>query len=86
MLIRGDVVVAATFDCVGVLLFRGRNDNGGCKKLADGRWWKTGVSTIEKNETIVVDEELLMTGVSVSEENEKVLNSGVSASGRSQSC
>jgi hypothetical protein len=31
-------------------------------------------------ETIVVDEELLITGVSVSEENQKVLNSGVSAS------
>jgi hypothetical protein len=31
------------------------------------------------NETIVVDEELLMTGVSVSEESQKVLNCGVSA-------
>jgi hypothetical protein len=45
-----------------------------------------GVLATEKNETIVVDEELLMIGVSVSEENEKVLNDGVSASGRSQSC
>jgi hypothetical protein len=33
-----------------------------------------------KIETIVVDEELLITGVSVSEENQKVLNGGVSAS------
>jgi hypothetical protein len=38
-----------------------------------------GVSATEKNETIVVDEELLMTGVSVSEENQKVLNGRVSA-------
>jgi DNA-binding transcriptional MerR regulator len=33
-----------------------------------------------KIETIAVDEELLITGVSVSEENQKVLNGGVSAS------
>jgi hypothetical protein len=33
-----------------------------------------------KIERIVVDEELLITGVSVSEENQKVLNSGVSTS------
>jgi hypothetical protein len=33
----------------------------------------------EQNKT--VDEELLMTGVSVSEESQKVLNGGVSASG-----
>jgi hypothetical protein len=33
-----------------------------------------------KIEAIVVDEELLITGVSVSEENQKVLNGGVSAS------
>jgi hypothetical protein len=39
-----------------------------------------GVSATEKDETIVVDEELLITGVSVLEENEKVLNGGVSAS------
>jgi DNA-binding transcriptional MerR regulator len=33
-----------------------------------------------KIETIAVDEELLITGVSVSEENQRVLNGGVSAS------
>jgi hypothetical protein len=33
-----------------------------------------------KIEAIVVDEELLITGVSVSEENQRVLNDGVSAS------
>jgi hypothetical protein len=42
------------------------------------------VST-EKNETIVVDEELLMTGVSVLEESQKVLNGGVSASKKVES-
>jgi hypothetical protein len=39
-----------------------------------------GVSATKKNETIVVDEILLMNGVSVSEENRKVLNGGVLAS------
>jgi hypothetical protein len=33
-----------------------------------------------KIKTIVVDEELLITGVSISEENQRVLNGGVSAS------
>jgi hypothetical protein len=33
-----------------------------------------------KIKAIVVDEELLITGVSVSEENQRVLNDGVSAS------
>jgi hypothetical protein len=41
-----------------------------------------GVSAREKNRTIVIDEELLITGVSVSEENQRVLNGGVSASGK----
>jgi hypothetical protein len=38
MFVHGDVVVAAAFDCVGGLLFRGTNDNGGRKSLltADG--------------------------------------------------
>ena len=38
MLVRGDAVVAAAFDCVGGLLFRGTLDNGGRKILltADG--------------------------------------------------
>jgi hypothetical protein len=39
-----------------------------------------GVSTIEKNRTIAIGEELLISGVSVSEENQRVLNGGVSAS------
>jgi hypothetical protein len=39
-----------------------------------------GVSATKKNRTIVIDEELLITGVSVSEENQRVLNGGVSAS------
>jgi hypothetical protein len=39
-----------------------------------------GVSATEKNEVIAVDEELLISGVSVSEGNQKVLNCGVSAS------
>jgi hypothetical protein len=42
--------------------------------------WKAGVSATEKNRTIVIDEELLITGVLVSEENQRVLNGGVSAS------
>jgi hypothetical protein len=45
-----------------------------------------GVSATVKIEAIVVDEELLITGVSVSEENQKVLTGGVSTSERSQSC
>jgi hypothetical protein len=42
--------------------------------------WKAGVSATEKNRTIAIGEELLITGVSVSEENQRVLNGGVSAS------
>jgi hypothetical protein len=42
--------------------------------------WKTGVAATEKNRRIAIDEELLITGVSVSEENQRVLNDGVSAS------
>jgi hypothetical protein len=42
--------------------------------------WKAGVAATEKNRRIVIDEELLITGVSVSEENQRVLNGGVSAS------
>jgi hypothetical protein len=42
--------------------------------------WKAGVSATEKNRTIAIGEELLITGVSVSEENQRVLNIGVSAS------
>jgi hypothetical protein len=42
--------------------------------------WKAGVATTEKNRRIAIDEELLITGVSVSEENQRVLNDGVSAS------
>jgi hypothetical protein len=37
-------------------------------------------SNREKLKQLTVDEELLITGVSVSEENQKVLNGGVSAS------
>jgi hypothetical protein len=42
-----------------------------------GRWVFQQQIRIER---IVVDEELLIAGVSVSEENKKVLNGGVSAS------
>jgi hypothetical protein len=42
--------------------------------------WKAGVAATEKNRRIAIDEELLITGVSVSEENPRVLNGGVSAS------
>jgi hypothetical protein len=42
--------------------------------------WKVGVSATEKNRRIAIDEELLITGVSVSGENQRVLNGGVSAS------
>jgi hypothetical protein len=42
--------------------------------------WKAGVAATEKNRRIAIDEELLITGVSVSEENQRVLNDGVSAS------
>jgi hypothetical protein len=42
--------------------------------------WKTGVAATEKSRRIAIDEELLITGVSVSEENQRVLNDGVSAS------
>jgi hypothetical protein len=42
--------------------------------------WKAGVSATEKNRTIAIGEELLITSVSVSEENHRVLNIGVSAS------
>jgi hypothetical protein len=42
--------------------------------------WKAGVAATEKNRRIVIDEELLITGVSVSEENQRVLIGGVSAS------
>jgi hypothetical protein len=42
--------------------------------------WKEGVSSTEKNRTIAIGEELLITGVSVAEENQRVLNGGVSAS------
>jgi hypothetical protein len=41
--------------------------------------WKAGVAAIEKDRKIW-DEELLIAGVSVSEENQRVLNDGVSAS------
>jgi hypothetical protein len=42
--------------------------------------WKAGVAATEKNRRIAIGEELLITGVSVSEENQRVLNGGVSAS------
>jgi hypothetical protein len=42
--------------------------------------WKAGVAATEKNRRIAIDEGLLITGVSVSEENQRVLNDGVSAS------
>jgi hypothetical protein len=42
--------------------------------------WKAGVAATEKNRRIAIDEELLITGVSVSEENQRVLNDGVLAS------
>jgi hypothetical protein len=42
--------------------------------------WKAGVAATEKNRRIAIGEELLVTGVSVSEENQRVLNNGVSAS------
>jgi hypothetical protein len=42
--------------------------------------WKARVAATEKNRRIAIDEELLITGVSVSEENQRVLNGGVSAS------
>ena len=42
--------------------------------------WTAGVSATEKNRTIDIGEELLITGVSVSKENQRVLNIGVSAS------
>jgi hypothetical protein len=34
--------------------------------------WKAGVAATEKNRRIAIDEELLITGVSVSEENQRV--------------
>jgi hypothetical protein len=42
--------------------------------------WKAGVAATEKNRRIAIGEELLITGVSVSEGNQRVLNGGVSAS------
>jgi hypothetical protein len=41
--------------------------------------WKAGVAATDKDRKNC-DEELLITGVSVSEENQRVLNDGVSAS------
>jgi hypothetical protein len=77
MLVRDDAVMAAAFDHVTAC---GLNYRLGAKKLAEGQWWKVGVAAIEKNRRIAIDEELLITGVSVSEENQRVLNGGVSAS------
>jgi hypothetical protein len=42
--------------------------------------WKAGVAATEKHRRIAIGEELLITGVSVSEGNQRVLNDGVSAS------
>ena len=76
MLVRGDVVVVVVFYCVRAYC----SNHLKRKSLLtdDGR--RRVFQQQRRIETIVVDEELLMIGVSVSEENEKVLNSGVSAS------
>jgi hypothetical protein len=50
----------------------------GAKKLAE--YDISGCYINEKNRRIAIDEELLITGVSVSEENQRVLNGSVSAS------
>jgi hypothetical protein len=75
MLVRGDVVSSGCFLIMSqpaVVLSLG-SEEACCR-------WKTRVAATEKSRRIAIDEELLITGVSVSEENQRVLNDGVSAS------
>jgi hypothetical protein len=75
MLVRGDAFLAATFlSCHSLLFELSFGSEEACCR------WKAGVAATEKNRRIVIDEELLITGVSVSEENQRVLNGSVSAS------
>jgi hypothetical protein len=73
-LFRGGAVSSAAFDHVTAccLYCRWKTKKLCCR-------WKAGVAATEKDRKIC-DEELLIAGVSVSEENQRVLNDGVSAS------
>ena len=71
---RGGDVSSAAFDHVTACCLYCRWE---AKKLCCR--WKAGVVATEKDRKNC-DEELLITGVSVSEENQRVLNDGVSAS------
>ena len=75
MLVRGGAVSSAAFDHVTACCLYCRWE---AKKLCCR--WKAGVAATEKHRRIAIGEELLITGVSVSEENQRVLNDGVSAS------
>jgi hypothetical protein len=75
MFVRGDAVSSAAFwSCHSLLFVLSLGSEEACCR------WKTGVAATEKSRRIAIDEELLITGVSVSEENQRVLNDGVSAS------
>jgi hypothetical protein len=75
MFVRGDAVSSAAFwSCHSLLFVLSLGSEEACCR------WKAGVAATEKNRRIAIDEELLITGVSVSEENQRVLNDGVSAS------
>jgi hypothetical protein len=81
MLVRGEAVSSADFfifyfflSCHSLLFVLSFGSEEACCR------WKAGVAATEKNRRIAIDEELLITGVSVSEENQRVLNGGVSAS------
>jgi hypothetical protein len=75
MFVHGDAVSSATFwSCHSLLFVLSLGSEEACCR------WKAGVAATEKNRRISIDEELLITGVSVSEENQRVLNDGVSAS------
>jgi hypothetical protein len=75
LLVRGDAVLSADFlSCHSLLFVLSLGNEEACCR------WKAGVAATEKNRRIAIDEELLITGVSVSEENQRVLNDGVSAS------
>jgi hypothetical protein len=73
MLVRGGAVSSAAFDHVTACCLYCR---WGAKKLAVVESGCCSNRERSKN----CDEELLITGVSVSEENQRVLNDGVSAS------
>jgi hypothetical protein len=75
MFVRGDAVSSAAFwSCHSLLFVLSLGSEETCCR------WKAGVAATEKNRRIAIGEELLITGVSVSEGNQRVLNDGVSAS------